>query len=146
LADVSRLTKSLITAIVFFTHVAWLRAETPQLNYLRYCQGCHGEFGQGSARNSIPKLKGVLTKFFTRPEGRNYLVQVADVAQTPISDKELADLLNWLVKNFGTIEDQVNFKPYNENEIRTPRLNRPANTRELRQRLIKKSVHALTQD
>lgn len=140
------LAKSLFTILLFGTYAASLKAETPQLNYLRYCQGCHGDAGQGSARNSVPELKEAITKFLVHPEGRDYLVQVADVSQSPIVDQELADLLNWMIRRFGTKEIQEKFAPYKASEISEPRLNRPANTRELRKKLTGKSIHSTMSD
>ena len=83
------LAKSLFTILVFGTYTASIKAETPQLNYLRHCQGCHGDAGQGSARNSVPELEKAITKFLVYPEGRDYLVQVADISQSPIVDLSL---------------------------------------------------------
>ena len=140
------LAKSLFTILVFGTYTASLKAETPQLNYLRHCQGCHGDAGQGSVRNSVPELEKAITKFLVYPEGREYLVQVADISQSPIADQELADLLNWMIKSFGTKEIQRKFVPYNATELSEPRLNRPANTRELRQKLTVKSIHSAVSD
>jgi hypothetical protein len=137
----------LVIALVFLTHISMLKAETPQLNYLRYCQGCHGESGKGSLGNAVPGLKDTLTKFFFAPEGRDYLVQVADIAQSPIDDKELADLLNWLIERFGTKEVvRLDFRPYDADEIRRPRLNRPANAKELRHDLMKKAMYPPTRN
>ena len=140
------LAKSLFTILLFGTYAASLKAETPQLNYLRYCQGCHGDVGQGSARNSVPELEKAITKFLVYPEGRDYLVQVADVSQSPIVDQELADLLNWMIRRFGTKEIQEKFVPYKASDISEPRLNRPANTRELRKKLTGKSIHSTMSD
>ena len=39
--------------------------------------------------------------FLTVPGGREYLVRVPGSAQSPLSDAELARVLNWMIRAFG---------------------------------------------
>lgn len=76
--------------------------------------------------------------FLYLKEGRDFLVQVAGVAQAPISDIELAELMNWTIYKFGALEMPELFVPYNAEEVQKLRLNRPTNTNTLRKNLAQK--------
>jgi len=46
--------------------------------------------------------------YFMRVDGgREYLAQVPGSSQSPLSDQETADLLNWMVKNVDTKDSEV---------------------------------------
>ena len=91
-------------------------AESPAVNYLLHCRGCHGADGSGSA-GSVPRLAGLVARYPTLPGGRAFLAQVPGAASAPISDAELAKLLTWIVRRFGPKEALGNFAPYTEAEV-----------------------------
>ena len=64
--------------------------------YLLNCGGCHGIEGHSSDR-AVPSLRGQVDAFLCLPEGREYIVRLPNVAFAPLSDQELADLLNFVV-------------------------------------------------
>ena len=97
-------------------------AETPAVNYLLQCQGCHRENGAGTP-GSVPALAGFVAEFLTVPGGREYLVRVPGSAQSPLSDAALAELLNWIVKRFGPDEAAASAAPFSEAEV--AKLRRP---------------------
>ena len=74
-------------------------AETPQILYMLQCQGCHLADGTG-APGAVPSLEG-MGRFLSVPGGREYLVRVPGSAQSPLSDLELAEVLNWMLREFG---------------------------------------------
>jgi hypothetical protein len=76
--------------------------------------------------------------FLYLKEGRDFLVQVAGVAQAPISDVELAELMNWTLYKFGAPEMPDAFVPYNAEEVQKLRTNRPTDTSIIRNNLAKK--------
>ena len=88
-----------VAAIVF----VWMAASSAAADgleahdYLLNCSGCHRASGLGST--TVPSLDR-LAELPTTPEARRYLVQVPGVAQAPLSDARLAELLNWLVLRF----------------------------------------------
>ena len=112
--------------------------QNPETNYLQFCQGCHRADGSGSRSNDVPDLRGSVGNFLYLKEGRDFLVQVAGVAQAPISDIELAELMNWTIYKFGALEMPELFVPYNAEEVQKLRLNRPTNTNTLRKNLAQK--------
>ncbi len=86
------------------------------LNWMMNCQGCHGVDAQGSP-NGAPPMPGVVGKFLQVDGGREYLARVPGVAISPISDDELADLLNWMLLRFACDDLPTNFKPYGAAEV-----------------------------
>lgn len=91
-------------------------AESPGILYMLHCQGCHLADGAGKA-GEVPSLVGMLGRFLAVPGGRAYLVQVPGSAHSPLSDAELASVLNWMVASFGSPEDPSGFLPYDAAEV-----------------------------
>jgi hypothetical protein len=73
----------------------------PQANYALHCAGCHRLDGTGVAAAEVPPLAGAVGWFALTPRGRAYLVRVPGVSFAPLSDAELAELLDWLVPRFA---------------------------------------------
>ena len=86
-------------------------------NYILHCQGCHGADGVGAAPGEIPPLTGYVGYFLRVPGGRAYLTRVPGVAQAPVSDAELAHLLNYVVERFGALPASAAFPPYSAEEV-----------------------------
>jgi hypothetical protein len=84
------------------------------------CQGCHRVDGTGSA-DTAPALAGLVAKFTNVPGGREYLGRVPGVATAPLSDPELAELLNWILWRFDRADLGANFRPYTADEVGTLR-------------------------
>lgn len=83
-------------------------APTPKIEatpgaYLLYCGGCHGINGHSSDR-AVPSLKGQVDAFLCLPTGREYLVRLPNVAFAPLSDVQLAELMNFVVALGNTRE------------------------------------------
>src|SRR5262245_8771458 len=57
------------------------------------CQGCHRTDGSGSPETA-PPLRGMVAQFTNVTGGREYLARVPGVATAPLTDTELAELLN----------------------------------------------------
>ena len=72
----------------------------PATNYATQCQGCHRANGEATG-DIVPRINGVVGAILDRPGGREYLVRVPGVAQSQLDDRELTELLNWLVGRFG---------------------------------------------
>ncbi len=90
-------------------------AEDPRVLYLLHCQGCHLADGAGRP-GAVPSLVGV-ARFAALPEGRAYLVGVPGSAQAPLSDAELAELLNWVLAAFGPAEVAARVAPFEAEEV-----------------------------
>jgi len=91
-------------------------AADPRLDYMLQCQGCHRADGSGSP-GGVPDLREHLGDFATMPGGREYLVRVPGSAQSPLSDGELAAVLNWMIRRFGSADAADGFVPFSADEV-----------------------------
>lgn len=88
----------------------------PRNDYMLQCQGCHMADGSGSP-GSVPDLRGRLGLFLGVPGGREFLISVPGSAQSPLSDSALAEVLNWMIRQFGPALVAANFVPFGSEEI-----------------------------
>lgn len=107
------LTTALVTQILL-TGLAF--AETPHVNYMIHCQGCHLEDGAG-APGKVPSMKDFVGNFLRVPGGREYLIQVPGSATSGVDDQGLADILNWILENLSPNEIPADFEPYTGEEV-----------------------------
>jgi mono/diheme cytochrome c family protein len=84
--------------------------------YQLHCQGCHLADGSGKA-GEVPSLSGSVARFLGVPGGRAYLVQVPGAATSPLTDAELAAVLDWIVRAFGPAEAAAAAAPYEPAEV-----------------------------
>lgn len=108
---------------------------TAQVNYTLYCQGCHLADGSGTPEK-VPALKNEVGRFLGVDGGREYLVQVPGTSQSPMSDAEIADVLNWMLKNFSAEQLPADFVPYTGEEVSRVRPEPLANVSAVRARLV----------
>ncbi len=80
------------------------------------CQGCHRQDGSGSP-GTAPGLAGTVARFLAVPGGREYLGRVPGVATSPLSDADLAEVMNWMLWRFDREHIPGNFQPYTAVEI-----------------------------
>lgn len=85
-------------------------------NYELDCMGCHGVDGHGVA-GKIPPLAHSLARFMRTPAGRNYVLRVPGAADSPLSDRELAAVLNWIAKSFDAEDLTSRTTPFTEQEV-----------------------------
>lgn len=96
-------------------------------NYLQSCGGCHGIQGR-SAAGLVPQLRDRVGWFLCTPEGRDFIVQLPDVAFAGVSDQELADVLNFMMFDLGGASTPKGAKPYSAAEVKQLRENSPLRT------------------
>lgn len=107
---------------------------SPRMNYVLHCQGCHLPDGSGM-KGKVPDMRGELGLFARLPEGRDYIGRVPGVANSHLSDAQLARVLNWLVLEMGPAGAGP-FKPYSAEEVGKLRRNRLQGVRAIRERLL----------
>ena len=56
--------------------------------------------------------------FLRLPEGRAYLSQVPGTLNTPLSDGDTAELLNWVLVNLGRSSTPADFQRYTAEDVR----------------------------
>ncbi|MEM7466847.1 MAG: hypothetical protein AAF387_08190 [Pseudomonadota bacterium] len=108
---------------------------SPHVNYMLHCQGCHLPKGIGHP-GLVPKLTDHVGKFLSVEGGRAYLIQVPGVAQSNLDDETLAEVLNWLIPTFDPVNTPDNFAPFTAKEIGTFRPTRIRAVSEIRQKLL----------
>ncbi|HZD52825.1 MAG TPA: hypothetical protein VE175_07235 [Woeseiaceae bacterium] len=93
------------------------RAEQPPpVNYMLHCMGCHLADGSGGPP-AVPDMRGEMGCLLSVPGGRKYLVQVPGASQAPISDAELASLINYMLGTFNADTLPAEYKPFTEDEV-----------------------------
>lgn len=64
-------------------------------NYMLQCQGCHKAGGEG-IEGSIPDMSKHGIEMLSSERGRQFFVAVPGSSQSPLSDRRLADVLNYI--------------------------------------------------
>jgi hypothetical protein len=106
-----------------------------QANYMLNCMGCHLADGSG-AQGKVPSLRDSLGVLSTSSAGRRYLVQVPGSAQSPLSNLELAQVLNWMVRNLAPRGAADGFTEFSAVEVADYRRVTLVNVRDTRARLL----------
>ncbi len=93
---------------------------SPRTNYLLYCSGCHLPSGIGNPPN-VPTLHDELGRMMVVEEMRPYLVKVPGSSQTPLTDAELAAVVNWVLVEFNADTLPEDFQPISAEEVTASR-------------------------
>lgn len=115
------------------------QALEPSVNYTLHCMGCHTPDGSAVA-DRVPAIRSTLLPLARLPQGRPFLVQVPGSAQSPLSNAELAQLLNWMIANLPSDPDRTRFTPFTEKEVAGYRKNPLVAVRATRARLLALAV------
>ena len=110
-------------------------AYQPAVNYQLQCMGCHHEDGAGD-EGRVPSVRRTLVPLSAFAEGRDFVMRVPGVAQAPLSDAEVAALLNWMARNLSDVPVPADFVDYTAEEVAMVRHRPLAAVREVRARLL----------
>lgn len=110
----------------------------PKMQYMLHCMGCHLDDGSGMPAKGIPSMKGVVGHFLREPAGRALIVQVPGVMNTPLDDRQIAELMNWMLKDMAGDSLPPGTAPYTADEVRTLRATRPADVLGTRARIVER--------
>lgn len=110
----------------------------PKMQYMLHCMGCHLDDGSGMPGKGIPSMKGVVGHFLREPEGRALIVQVPGVMNTPLDDRQIAELMNWLLKDMAGDSLPPGTAPYTPDEVQRLRATRPADVLGTRARIVQR--------
>jgi hypothetical protein len=125
-----------VAAIALSLAVSAASAYQPLVNYQLRCMGCHLADGSGQP-GRVPSIRRSLVLFSASPEGRDYVIRVPGVAQSPLSDEDTAALLNWMARNLSDVKVPPSFVDYSEAEIRSLRERPLVRVSAIRARLLK---------
>lgn len=103
-----------------FTNAQEINPARALYNYQMSCQGCHGPEGNGGG--GVPGMQGFVGLFLNTTQGREFLVQVPGSANSALTDSELAEVLNWMIGQFGGLSNPSELQPYTANEVARLRL------------------------
>lgn len=113
-------------------------AKRARLNYLHHCAGCHLADGSGAPSQGIPSMRGPLGRFLAVPGGREFIVQVPGVMNSPLSDGDTAQLMNWLLPAVTAETLPPGTAPYSAEEIARLRRSRPLDVMAVRAELVRR--------
>jgi hypothetical protein len=109
----------------------------PRVNYQLQCMGCHLADGTGES-DRVPSMRKTLVPFSMFSEGREYVLRVPGVAQSPLNDADVAAVLNWIARNLSDAPLPAGFRDYSADEVRAMRGRPLAQVRDLRQKLLER--------
>lgn len=123
MSALSRLTKSIVWGLFILCSFQTIAAENSlkinpdraKFNYQMLCQGCHTPDGTGG--KSVPKIKNYIGYFLQNKVAREYLVRVPGSANSSLNDEQLAEVLNWMILEFGGESVPKNMQYYTTNEV-----------------------------
>jgi mono/diheme cytochrome c family protein len=110
----SRSAAALVAAVFFGMPVAG--AYEPRVNYQLQCMGCHHADGAGEP-GRVPSVRDTLVPLSLFAEGRDFVLRVPGVAQSPLTDAEVAALLNWMARNVSDVAPGDGFRDYTAEEV-----------------------------
>ncbi len=110
-----------------------------RLNFIQHCSGCHGRDGSGAPSKGVPSMRGALGDFLMLKGGREFIVQVPGVMNSPLGDSDIATLMNWLLPLVSAPTMPRDFVPYNADEIARLRQSRPHDVPAARRKLLQQA-------
>lgn len=84
--------------------------------YVLNCQGCHGARGEVGSEDIRP-LAFAFSTFTQTGRGRAYIMRIPGIANAPIADGPLTNLLNYLTELWRPDLDGDKSRPFNEAEV-----------------------------
>jgi hypothetical protein len=129
--------RGMVAAVVALVQPWTAQAYQPRVNYQLQCMGCHHADGAGD-EGRVPSVRRTLVPFSAIPEGRDFIVRVPGVAQSPLSDAEVAALLNWMARNLSDVPLPPDFVDYTIEEVALARHRPLPAVREVRAELLRR--------
>jgi mono/diheme cytochrome c family protein len=100
--------------------------------------GCHGRDGSGQP-GRVPSLRRTLLPLSSLPQGREFLIRVPGVAQAPLSDEDIAAVLNWMLRHVSDVAVGTGFQDYSAAEVHRQRSRPLSGVRAARRRLLRQA-------
>jgi cytochrome c551/c552 len=115
------------------------RAYVPRVNFQLQCMGCHLADGAGQP-GRVPSVRRSLVLFSASRAGRDFVIRVPGVAQSPLSDADTAALLNWMARNLSDLPWPAGAPDYSAAEVGRLRRHPLAEVRRTRARLMRAAL------
>jgi hypothetical protein len=113
------------------------RCYEPRVNYQLQCMGCHLVDGSGQI-GRVPSFRATFIPLSMLAEGRQFVVRVPGVAQSPLTDDDTAALLNWIARNLSDGALPAGFRDYTAAEVAALRRKPLAQVGAMRAELVKR--------
>jgi len=89
---------------------------SPASSFTERCGGCHGLQGV-SVPDRVPSLRRTVGYYLCTPEGRDYAIRLPNVAFSQLSDRDLADMMNYVMFTLGEGSAPAGARPYGAAEV-----------------------------
>jgi mono/diheme cytochrome c family protein len=103
--------------MLLLPQVSYANDAQTKMKYTLFCSGCHTADGRGSGDLRIPDMRNFVGYFAAVEGGREFLIQVPGVSTAPLKSKELAQIVNWMLRTFSAEQLPDDFKPFDEQEV-----------------------------
>ena len=88
--------------------------------YIVHCAGCHGRDGAGTSVGNVPDMRR-LGQFLRLEGGREFVIKVPGVMGSGLSDRQVADVTNWVLATIAPASVPAGHAPYDAVEVRRAR-------------------------
>ena len=112
-----------------------------RVGFMLNCAGCHQPSGRGAA-GTVPDLHDYLGEFAQHSESRSYPASVPGASGSPVSDEELAAILNWILYTMNAEQLRPDFRPYTAEEVGRYRATPLVDVEPVRAALLRKLAQA----
>lgn len=110
-----------LVLVLASSSLGWAAERTPTTNYILKCVGCHRMDGTGLPEAGIPNFVEQAGVFTLLPEGRAYLLHVPGVIGSSLTNKEIADVLNYIMETYAGSSLPEPYTPFTAEEVATLR-------------------------
>ena len=128
--------KYIAFALIFLSSVASADDRRAKVNYQVHCQGCHLPDALGFP-GKVPRMNNFVGYFLHSQEGREFLVRVPGVASSRMSDADITEVMNWLLRTYSAEQLPANFRPFTVDEVAALRQNQEMNPEAERVRILR---------
>lgn len=129
-----------IRAFAFFSlvvsGVALADDQRALVNYQLHCQGCHLPDASGFT-GKVPRMNNFVGYFLYSQEGREFLVRVPGVSASRLSDADVTEVMNWLLRTYSADQLPDDFQPFTESEVSALRRDRETDPETQRLRILR---------
>ncbi len=123
---------SFVTLLLGYSGGVVANGNSARINYILHCQGCHAVDGKGSV-GGAPDMTEFGQAFLESTKGRRFFIQVPGSSNSSLSNRELADVLNYIASELIQYRAK---KIFTETEVASARGEKIGNVVSFRKQLI----------
>jgi hypothetical protein len=107
-------------------------------NFILRCSGCHGIDGSGSRAGGIPDFRNYIGAFAIDDDGRTYVLRVPGVVNASLSDSEISNVMNYVMKTWGGTSLRRGFVAFTPEEVAARRARSVDDVVRLRRQIVER--------